>query len=170
MPGYDQLPSCDQLPGSDQLPVCDQLSVSYQLVCDQLPRCCGPSCDHLTGCDQSQCCDWSLCRRDCCPQRRKAEKVAQLLLTLVEEEGWEGVLSSARSPSSPVPDFCTSSDPSPSLNTLSSICWVVMCRFCRNSGNRNIDYLTPCPMERLYMEAQDGLKTISPPLFLNIFF
>ena len=25
-------------------------------------------------------------------------------------------------------------------------------------------------MERLYMEAQDGLKTISPPLFLNIFF
>ena len=26
------------------------------------------------------------------------------------------------------------------------------------------------PMERLYMEAQDGLKTIAPPLFLNIFF
>ena len=25
-------------------------------------------------------------------------------------------------------------------------------------------------MERLYMEAQDGLKTIAPPLFLNIFF
>ena len=25
-------------------------------------------------------------------------------------------------------------------------------------------------MERLYMEAQDGLKTIDPPLFLNIFF
>ena len=25
-------------------------------------------------------------------------------------------------------------------------------------------------MERLYMEAQDGLKTIVPPLFLNIFF
>ena len=24
-------------------------------------------------------------------------------------------------------------------------------------------------MERLYMEAQDGLKTIAPPLFLNIF-
>ena len=95
--------------------------------------------------DQPQCCDWSLCRRDCCPQRRKAEKAARLLLTLVEEEGWEGVLSSARSPSSPVPDFCTSSDPSPSLKTFSSICWVVMCRFCRNSGNRNIDYLTPCP-------------------------
>merc|ERR1711978_795893 len=90
--------------------------------------------------DQPQCCDWSLCRRDCCPQRRKAEKVARLLLTLVEDEGWEGVLSSARSPSSPVPDFCTSSDPSPSLNTLSSICWVVMCRFGWNSGNRKIEY------------------------------
>ena len=25
-------------------------------------------------------------------------------------------------------------------------------------------------MERLHMEAQDGLKTIAPPLFLNIFF
>ena len=25
-------------------------------------------------------------------------------------------------------------------------------------------------MERLYMEAQEGLKTIAPPLFLNIFF
>ena len=25
-------------------------------------------------------------------------------------------------------------------------------------------------MERLYMEAQDGLKTIAPPIFLNIFF
>ena len=25
-------------------------------------------------------------------------------------------------------------------------------------------------MERLYMEAQDGLKMIAPPLFLNIFF
>ena len=25
-------------------------------------------------------------------------------------------------------------------------------------------------MERLYMDAQDGLKTIAPPLFLNIFF
>ena len=27
-----------------------------------------------------------------------------------------------------------------------------------------------CNMEKLYMEAQDGLKTIAPPLFLNIFF
>ena len=25
-------------------------------------------------------------------------------------------------------------------------------------------------MERLYMEAQNGLKTIAPPLFLNIIF
>ena len=25
-------------------------------------------------------------------------------------------------------------------------------------------------MERLYMEAQDGVKTIAQPLFLNIFF
>ena len=30
--------------------------------------------------------------------------------------------------------------------------------------------LLPKIMERLYMEAQDGLKTIDPPLFLNIFF
>ena len=31
-------------------------------------------------------------------------------------------------------------------------------------------YLQGLIMERLYMEAQDGLKTIAPPLFLNIFF
>ena len=118
---------------------CDNTAAEASLLTSPIPN---PPASS----DQPQCCDWSLCRRDCCPQRRKAEKVARLLLTLVEEEGWEGVLSPARSPSSPVPDFCTSSDPSPSLNTLSSICWVVMCRFCRNSGNRNIEYyLTPCP-------------------------
>ena len=32
-----------------------------------------------------------------------------------------------------------------------------------------LNFFPEC-MERLYMEAQDGLKTIDPPLFLNIFF
>ena len=40
-------------------------------------------------------------------------------------------------------------------------------------GSHDWEYLHTAlatPMERLYMETQDGLKTIALPLFLNIFF
>ena len=36
--------------------------------------------------------------------------------------------------------------------------------------NWEMNWIAVTIMERLYMEAQDGLKTIAPPLFLNIFF
>ena len=40
---------------------------------------------------------------------------------------------------------------------------------CSCNGGR-MGIFSDFTMERLYMEAQDGLKTIAPPLFLNIFF
>ena len=38
------------------------------------------------------------------------------------------------------------------------------------SASASFTWRATCHMERLCMEAQDGLKTIAPPLFLNIFF